>query len=195
MATLSEVKQSLYEELVTVLSNKYGLSDPYNHVDPVQTGDDQVFPSLNFETQVIPVERGLHSAIYVDEVSYTNGTIDSITYRRDYTLFYDVIASVGNDDQEERADLYNAVENHFLTYLTHTASLDTINEDIDDISVDGTSDESRPDDAVRGDRLSIELEFSKYLTTSDVTPMNTVAMELTVEEDTDDSHAITYDFN
>ncbi len=202
MATRSELTQLLDNELQSIISQRYGVTDATPHVAPARTQDDQTLPSLNYETQVTPQRRGMHDESHVDELKYTDGSVSAIVFRDDKTLFFDVTASVGDDDFKEKDDLYSAVENWFDIYDGKRKQPEDLHSDIDELRVLGTSDESRPDDAVRGDRLSLEIDFSVYDEYTDFDTMESFTSnietkdQISQEEQTIDyNHDINYTTN
>lgn len=179
MATLPELTELLDSELQGIIATKYGIGTPSNHVGPSNSHDQQTLPSLQYETQVTPIKRGLDGEAYVDDIIYENGSATAIIFRKDYTLYFDVIASAGNDDTKERDELYTAVDQHFTQYVAWGDAED-LHSDADELRLLGTSDESRPDDAVRGDRFSVELDFSAYLEWTGFSSLESVQMDVEV---------------
>lgn len=202
MATRSELTQLLDSELQSIISSEYGVSDPSSHVGPANHHDQQTLPSLQYETQVTPIKLGLNGESYVDEVVYNNGSAVSIIFRKDKTLFFDVIATAPNDNSKQRDELYEAVEDHFGKYDGKRNDAEDLHSDLDEIRVNSTSDESRPDDAVRGDRLSIEIDYKEYDEYTDFSSLESMSTDLVIsdqeepEEQTSDyNHDINYSSN
>ena len=184
--------------LEDVISNTFGVSDPSPHVAPVQTQEDQQLPSLNYNTQVEPISYGMHGSEYVDHLEYTNESVSGIVFAEDKVFYLDVIASASGDNMKQRDDLYTAVEDYFSIFDGKRSQPSDFNADVDEIRVGGTSDESRPDDAVRGDRLSIELDYTTYDTYTDFSSLESLTSNVTVkefEENTDTTTKFDYTNN
>jgi hypothetical protein len=195
MATRSELTQLLDNELQNIISSVYGISDATPHVAPARTQDNQKLPALNYETQVTPLKHGMHGESYVDEVNYdTSGSVKEIVFGEDKTLYFDVTASVGNDDVKERDELYEAVEDHFGVYDGKRRDTSDLHADIDEIRIQSTSDESRPDDAVRGDRISLEIDYTLYDSYTGFSTMESFETNINISEQ-DESSSSEQDYN
>lgn len=197
MATRSELTELLDSTLQDIIVDLYGVTDPSSHVGPANGHDNQNLPSLKYETQVTPINLGLHGESYVDDIVYENGSATTIIFRDDNTLFFDVIATAPNDNAMQRDNLYDAVEDVFGEYDGKRREPADLHGDVDEIRVGGTSDESRPDDAVRGDRLSIELDYSEYEEFSDFASLESLNTNLNVSDqsESEDSSQNNLDYN
>lgn len=184
MAETADIKQAIYDELAGVIDRTIATANPYNHVSPASSTREQELPSLHFEAFASPITRGLHGESYVHDVQYNaNGSAEQIIYRRDYSLTTDVFTIVPEDDIRFKDELYSAVETTFSRYRMWDEPSD-FHEDVVDIRTEGATNESRPDDAVRGERLRIEIEFAQYHSYDEFATMERIEQSIEHENET-----------
>lgn len=180
MVTRSKLTAELFEELVDVINSTYNVENPYKHVDHKDADNETLYPSLHFYTQAEPIKRGLDGGeTYVEDVVYdANGSVDHILLKRVYTLFFDIIASSTNDNEQRKDELYEAVEAHFLQFTTPFRSLDDIHTDVKALGIDGSDDVDHSATAIRADGTTIELMYEKYIIEDRFDTIESIDIEL-----------------
>ncbi len=183
MVSKEGLKQRLYEELASVLEANTAVSNPYEHVAVHNTWEDEVYPSYVYETFGRPHSRGIDGSVHVDEIEYSGGEIAAIIYRKDSDLIVDISAFTDDGAEKQKDQLYQSLEDNFSEYNMWKDPSD-FHSDVRSIDVGGTSDVGRADEAIRGDRLRIEMEYSRYRTFDTFVPIRKVeqSFEHTTEE-------------
>jgi len=186
MASKETIKQTLFDELTTVLSKNTSITDTGAHVDLLDDrGENTKDPFLGFEMFGQPNNRGLGGNVHVDEVVYSGGEIDYITHRIDTTLTVDI--GILSSDPHLKDQLYTAVRQRFAQYIGRGRA-NNLHADIERVRDGGYSDESRPDDGVHGDRQQYAIDYGFYYNVTDYTPITEINLSI---EDLDES--VVYD--
>lgn len=201
MATKGDIKQALYDECKTVLSSietvtvEHGsdfesLSNVDGHVDIARERDGEQYPHIAFEEFSRPLNRGMGSHVYVDATTYVDGSLDSLTFRKDERVQFDCYVEATSDGRKDA--LYEALKSQFETYLELKEPAD-IHDDIEDMSVGETRSADRSADGVRGDRLRIVMDYARYETYTEIPTMETIQMDFDVGADgvDDTQHVVT----
>lgn len=189
MATISDIKQTVHDELVTALANH--LSVPETDIEtnaqvrPANRYEDGGFPAYTTEAFESVVDYGLGSAVYVDEVTrLQDGTIDSITVRREKNCRFDIGAHATADDQMDVDQLYTQLETHFTPLIEDVGLVqDVLHPDAEKVRLYGTSDVGQPSDGVRGDRFRMDVQYKRYIELRDIPTMETIDATITVMHD------------
>jgi hypothetical protein len=187
VATKEDIKDAIYDDLVTVVSNNTGVSTPDEHVDVLQQREDARYPFVGFEVFGQPLDRGFDGSIHVDDVVYSSDKVDYVVYRRDTRLTVEFGVQTDDGDVHLKDQLYTAVRDHFDEYAA-TDNPDGLHSDVDGIDPGGFSDESSPDESVFGDRVQYQVEYSRFWNFTGVIAMETVNVDV---EDLDEN--VVYD--
>lgn len=193
MATKGDIKQAVYDECRVVLASLASVSVPHGqsftalddtdaHLGVSGQRDDGVYPYVAFEEFSSTLSRGVGDYVYVDDVAYVGGSVDSITFRKDEAVQYDLYVQTTSEGRKDA--LYEALKRHFEQYLELKTPSD-IHPHIDSFDITDTSDSDRRADGVRGDRLRIEMEYRRLETYTDIPTIETVEMNFDIEDEGD----------
>lgn len=159
----SDVVNWLLNEIETYLTNTtlVSLSTPSKHTDVAETGDPPVYPFVGVQKIASRSQSaGIGSGeLHVDSFNMTGNTVDSIDYRRDVTFRVEVIP-VTDDDAQLRDDLVDELANRFALI----ARRQSFPFDMEDLAVEESSPQGRPDAFVRGEGVPVEIDYSRYFT-------------------------------
>lgn len=178
MATKKDIKNTLYDALVTIVSNTTSVSTPENHVDVLQhRSEDRPFPFVSFEAFGSPHNRGFDGNIHVANEVYSSGEIDYVQYRRDTRLNVDIAVEMDGGDAQAKDDLYTAVQDHFSTYVARTKP-ENFHSDVYEITDEGFDDESDRSNNIMGDRQSYMIGYKRYFRVDDYVPMREISVSI-----------------
>lgn len=171
MSTIPETKQALYDECRAALDGMSEVGDPDRHVGMIREESSEELPAVAIDERIRPIDRGFSGAVQVHDKSYTNGVIDSITYREDLELTAElyVLAS----DEQIKDDAYERVRSAFRTYVRREEP-DQFVADAQRVRPLASRPADRSGSPARGDRLTVEVEFCTFETFGGITPINTV---------------------
>jgi hypothetical protein len=192
----SDVNDWLHSECVSILQSTslLTLSTPNNHVGIAEDRDDQTYPFIGIRgISSTSQSAGIGSGdMYVDSVNYSNGTADSVTFRREPTLRVELVP-VTDNDQQLRDDLVDELVDHFSTL----GRLDDYPADVEEVDVDEATVQGRPSEFVYADGVPLDVDYNRYVTKS-VAAAETVNVDIdasdTVDDDTDDVEAYSESF-
>lgn len=196
----SAVIEWLHDEISTFLSGSplVSLTTPDNHVALAERRDEQVYPFVAIQKITTrPQTMGLGSGnVYVDELNYVSGSLDSVTYARDLAFRVEAIP-LTDGDAKLRDDMTEDLGDH-LSVISRTDAYPT---DIEALDVGEHSPDERTDDFVRGDGISLGIEFTRYVTDNDPQVAEEVDLTITVGDydsqvsETDDAEPFNETFN
>jgi len=190
MATKGDVKQAVYDECRVVLNDVENLATPHgrsftslsnvdDHLDVARGRDDAVYPSIAFEEFGRVRSTGMGNHVYVDETTYVNGSLDSLTFRKDERLRFDIYAETDGNEGGKDA-LYTALKEQFEQFMELKAPSD-LHGDVEDIELRDTRGADRNENGVRGDRLQLVVDFYRTRTYTDIPTMETIEMQFDVD--------------
>lgn len=191
MATLADIKQTVYDELVTALVTYTGETESTirsnKQVRPNNRYEEGPLPAYTFETFETDIDRGLGSGVHVDEITRTDsGLIDTITVRRTKRCQFDIGVHAAGDNDEKSDKLYGQLEEQFTPLIEDVGlTTNTLHSDVETLRLRGTSDVSQPSDAVRGERFRIDVQYYRYIDIIDVPTMETINTDLLVIDEDD----------
>jgi len=175
----SDVIKWLLSESETVLqqSNLVSLTTPANHVDVAEPSMSHPYPFIGIQK----ITTNTRSAgmgggdLFVDELTYTNGTLDSITYRRDSSLRVNVIP-VTDDAPSLRDDLADEVTDHFSLFARTGGEPD----DMDPPDIDDSTPTGRSDDVVDASGIAMTIDYETFIVDNDPQVADTVNVDIEV---------------
>jgi len=184
MATKTEIRHTLEDELKSILSEF--TDSPADHVRPSDQKVDGPLPVLTYESFEAALQRGFDRDIHTDSIEYDDdGKLDSVTFRREKTVTFDIAAHTADADVDTATKLYDAVEDHFTFYTKKVGDPTDFHPDVEDIELHGTEDVSQPDDAVHGKRLRIDCDYYRFHVLDDIDVIEEIAIDLDVDDDDD----------
>jgi hypothetical protein len=196
----SAVIEWLHDEISDFLggSTLVSLSNPDNHVSLAEQRDDQVYPFVAIQKIASnPESAGVGSGnLYVDELSYKAGALDAVTYGRDFDFRVEVIP-LTDGDAKLRDDLTEDLGDH-LSIVARTGAHPN---EMGPIDVGEATPDERTDDFVRGDGISLGIEYSRYATDDDPDVAESVELTVSVGDyddevsESDDPDAFSETFN
>lgn len=200
MATKGDIKQAVYDECRAVLSTISTISVPHGdsfasvsnvdaHVGIAREREGDVYPYIAFEEFSRVKNIGMGSHPYVDERTYSGGSLDSITFRKDEIAQYDIYVEVDGSEGQKDA-LYEALKSQFEQYL-ELKDVEDVHPDIDSLELQDTRGADRMEDGVRGDRLRLVVDYGRFETYTSIPTMETI--ELDFEIDGSDVSEIDFD--
>jgi hypothetical protein len=185
MATKEDIKQTLYDELASLIDDVTDVQRPYDHVRVADRDEDERQPSYAFRETVIPYKLGLDGNVHVDDVTYdSEGYAQEVIYRRDQTISFEILATDDNDDVASKDALYVALQDFFTQFNTPAYSPSDFHADVQHIEVFGTTDVSRPDEAIRGDSFRVDIRYGRYTIFDDFQPMREIRQSFDDDSDT-----------
>lgn len=188
----TDVIEWLASEAITVLNtvSYLSLETPANHVGLAQDRDEEIYPFVGIQKiSTASEDAGIgNGQLYAESASYSNGTIDSVTYGKDSTLRVNVIPTT-DGDREVRDKLVEDLEDHFLLFARDERS---VPDDMEEPTVEEPTPQGRPEEFVYADGVPIEIEYTRYIENSDVTAAETVTLDIDTEDgatgETTDAH-------
>lgn len=192
MATKQDVKDAVYSELKTVITDNTSVSTPKEHVGILNRDNDAVYPFLGFEILAgNRINTGITGDTRVDALILdASDNLDKVRYRRDYELFVDIGVLADDSDDEQKDALYTDLVDHFDSFSGETVGKEPsdLQSDVSEIEDQGFDDAAPNSPGVVGDRQTFRLEYSRFITEdTDVVPMDTVNLRV---EDFDDSDVV-----
>lgn len=160
MASQQEIQDAILNVLSDVLDS-LGVQTPNEHVRIAERTDDPNLPGYEFSCFEADLTRGLGSNREVHDISHS-GTGVTVTTRRRKDLTVDILAHAAGDDHRDVLKLYDAAERKFDSFTEPHGDASSLHTDVDEIEIEDNSDASNPQDAVRGDRLRISLEYYRF---------------------------------
>ena len=191
MATKTEIRDTIHDELVDVVSEY--TDSPEDHVRPNQQLVDGELPALTYELFEAPLNHGFDGDIHTHDVIYDDGVLEKIIFRRDKEMTVDIAAHAGDADLTTVDKLYAAVEDHFLPYTDQIGEPSDLHEDVEDVDLQGTEDASRPDDAVHGERLRMQLAYNRFYELTDIDVIEDIEIKFDPDKDDEESSLIDID--
>jgi len=186
MVSTGNMKQRVYEELVTVLST-YTTDDTDTHVGVLNGFQWEELPAIAFDASTNPRTNEANKTVIVSEKSYTNDELDQIEYAELLRLTVDVV--VRADDEGTTDDIQTDLREQFVTFYTSLQPSD-FHPDCTSVQVGGAEDDERGP-YVRGDALTIEFDFERYQTFSDFVPIRDIEFAVS-EQDFDPNTELIY---
>lgn len=183
MATKLDVLDAVHELLATTISNTVdGINTPYEHVRLTEQTEDAEtrLPAYTLDAFASDETVGLGGDVLTADTTVT-GAETTVTKLREKELTLDIAAHAAGDDARMVSTLYAAAEAAFVDIEDRPEEL---HADVRDVNIDGTTDVSAPDTALRGDRLRVRLGYRRYFEQTEVT-MQDIDVTLTVDDSTD----------
>jgi len=156
-------------------------SDLNGNVDIAEGDVDHPYPFIGIQTiSNSPLTGGIGSGeIKVDDMTYSGGILQSITYRKDSRIRYDLIP-VTDGRPKLRDDLSDAISDHFGV-LTRT---DGYPDDVTPRQIGENTPQDRPDEFIRASGTPLVLEYERTIVDNDPD----VAQEVNVDVDVSGSN-------
>lgn len=179
----TDVKEWLHDECVTVLANTNAvtLNSPASHVDHADERDGQTYPFVGIrEISSTSRSAGLgNGSVYVADLTYENGIVQSITYKVVPTLRVELLPLAEND-RGLQSTLGDDIIDHFLILSRR----DEYPADVETVSVEEASPQHRNDEYVYADGIPVEVTYERYRTES-VTAAEAVSLDVSVGDTLD----------
>lgn len=157
-------------------------SNPSEYVRPSQQRSEGKLPTLTYETFEAPQSYGFDGDIHTHDVVYEDGSVVEIVFRRDMDMTVDISVHSGDDDVRTSNKLYDALEEHFWLYTHQVGEPSDFHPDVRFVHLEGTQDNSNPDDAVHGKRFRIELEYNRLLSIKNIDTIGDILIKLKEKE-------------
>lgn len=185
---LSDVNEWIHDEVVSLLNTTslVNPATPSQHVGLAERRDETghgPYPYVAIQKLTsVPESQGLgNGRLFVDDLSYTNGVLDSITFGEEieYRLELHVLT---DGDERLRDDLGEQLAHHFRLFARTDGQLTGPNlpADIDPIEVTEATPSGRVEDFVRGDGVTLTVPYTRYSTESDPTVADIVNLGVDV---------------
>lgn len=195
---LSDVNEWLHDEIVSLLNSTslVNPSTPSEHVGLAERRDDSghgPYPYIAIQKLTsVPESQGLGNGnLFVDDLVYTNGILDTITFGEE--IEYRVEVHVLTDgDERLRDDLGEQLARHFRLFARTDGQPTGPNlpDDIDPLDVAEATPSGRVEDFVRGDGVTLTVPYKRYTTETDPTAAELVSLDVDVGDgDADISEA------
>lgn len=179
MASRQDLKETLYDQLLT-LTSQWMTSEDVRYKDPhLETNKP---PVVTYEEFEYPVWYNRGSDDSADgEIRDSNGNLTHEVYGDTNGLRFDIGVYGINEPQKE--PIYQAIYTYFKKFHRWKAT-EEFHHDVFKIRLTGTKDGDKKgaDGTLRGDRISVKMEYVNYLE-REVDEIKTVNSNLDTDDD------------
>jgi len=183
----SELTKWLFDELTQVLMETpntgiTSLSEAADNVDIAEGSDDGPYPFIGVQPiATSPQSAGIGNyQTYVDEKTYVNGVLDSVTLRRESRVRYNFIPTT-DDNPKLRDDLKDAIVDYFAVKMRN----DEFPEDLDPKVIGETTPSDRPTEFVNSNAIPFVTVYKRYITDNDPDVAEEVNLDVDVSGSVD----------
>lgn len=164
MASRSTITQTVYDELVTVMSARSDVSNGDDHVVLDESNLPDTPPAVAFDVSETPQQSGAHNILVDELVTNASGGVIDIRYREDRTFSESLTVMAQTD--ATAVSVYEDLRQHFNGFQ-RARSPSELHADVDEVTVQDSSPTSA--DGREGHILRVDVEYGDTFLYSDVT--------------------------